>query len=551
MKNSPPELAHAHTHSLRDYWTHGTIASLCNALSELGGVRIELRDEQGYVLQAESYKDSPKVVTPIPTGSREIPVIVSDEHLGTIVIHPHDHDLTQAALIDQLAELIARTAGEMCTDVANLRYRISEVGVLYRLSSLLVRGGRVHDTLRLTLEMALDVLGLDAGAIMLLPEDSEALPQVDRENELERSADIGLSEQWLENPVPLSIDREFDRRCLAGEVVTSPDLRVDERVLVPDDCREENLAAFIGTGMVFDDQPIGVIRLYARVPRKFTPAERKLIRSIGESAAAAVEQARLLSMQARQRRTQRALRIAGAVQKRMLPEITPRFDGIQLAAKYQPSQEIGGDFYDLFKVHDKLGILVGDVVGKGVVAGMLMSAVRATVRAYADLSEDLDRVMNRTNDAVCRDTTVSEFVTMWYGTICPNTRVLSSVVAGHDMPFLLRRNESGGYTQIKIPGEGMVVGVIPGERYDMTETQLLPGDILIAFTDGITDAANFENQRFGKKRLLESAMGLLEENPDASANEVLERVFWTMRQFSGLAPQADDETLVVVRILDT
>ncbi|MFG0312566.1 MAG: hypothetical protein ACF8LL_00050, partial [Phycisphaerales bacterium] len=103
-------------------------------------------------------------------------------------------------------------------------------------------------------------------------------------------------------------------------------------------CREENLVAFIGSGMVFDNQPIGVIRLYARQPRKFTSAERKLIRSIGESAAAAVEQARLLKMQARQRRTQRALRIAGAVQKRMLPEVTPRFDGLQLAARYQPSQ---------------------------------------------------------------------------------------------------------------------------------------------------------------------------------------------------------------------
>lgn len=550
MKNSAPELAPTPGHSLRDYWTHGTIASLCASLSTLGGVRIELRDEQGYVLDSESYRDSPRVISPIPDGSREIPVIVSDEQLGTIVVHPHDHDLSQSALVDQIADLIAKTAGEMCTDVANLRYRISEVGVLYRLSSLLVRGGRVHDTLRLTLEMALDVLGLDAGAIMLLPEDSEALPRVDRENELERSADIGLSDSWLDNPIPLSIDREFDRRCLAGEVVSSPDLRVDERVLVPDDCRTENLAAFIGTGMVFDDQPIGVIRLYSRQPRKFTSAERKLIRSIGESAAASVEQARLLKMQARQRRTQRALRIAGAVQKRMLPEVTPKLAGIDLAAKYQPSQEIGGDFYDLFKVHDKLGILVGDVVGKGVVAGMLMSAVRATVRAYADLSETLDVVMNRTNDAVCRDTTVSEFVTMWYGTICPETRVLSSVVAGHDMPLLLRRDEHGRYGLVKIAGEGMVVGVIPGERYTMNEIPLQPNDVLIAFTDGITDAADFENQRFGKGRLLDSAMGLLAENPDASANDVLERVFWSMRQFSGLASQADDETLVVVRITD-
>lgn len=422
--------------------------------------------------------------------------------------------------------------------------------MLYRLSSQLVRGGRVHDTLRLTLDLALDVLGLDAGAIMLLPEDSEALPRADLENELERSAAVGLSEDWLENPVPLSIDREFDRLCLAGEVVTSEDLSTDPRVLVPDQCAEENLVSFIGCGMVFDGQPIGVIRIYTRQRRVFTSAERKLIRSIGESAAAVVEQARLLQMQARQRRTQRALRIAGAVQKRMLPQVIPAYEGVQIAARYQPSQEIGGDFYDLFEVHDKLGIIVGDVVGKGVVAGMLMSAVRATLRAYADLSEELDRVMVRTNDSVCRDTTVSEFVTIWYGTLCPKTRMLHSVVAGHDVPMLLRQGEDGRYRPIRLEGEGMVVGVIPGEHYIMNQTKLLKGDVLIAFTDGITDAMDFENRRFGKSRLLESVQGLLDESPQASADEVLKRVFWSMRQFSGLATQADDETLVVVRIND-
>ncbi len=550
MKNTAPDLEHTPGHSLRDYWTQGTIASLCAALSELGGVPIELRDERGLVLEPGTFGETAGVERAIPEGSRVLPILVADEPIGSIVVHPHDHELTQSTLIDQISELIAQTASEMCGDVAALRYRVSEVAVLYRLSSLLVRGGRVHDTLRLTLELALDVLGLDAGAIMLLPEDSEALPQVDRENELERSAAIGLSELWLSNPVPLSIDRQFDRLCLAGEVVTSTDLREDARVLVPEECREEKLAAFIGSGMVFDDQPIGVIRLYSRHARKFTSAERKLIRSIGESAAAAVEQARLLKMQARQRRTQRALRIAGAVQKRMLPEVTPRYDGLQLAARYQPSQEIGGDFYDLFQVHDKLGIVVGDVVGKGVVAGMLMSAVRATIRAYAELSEELDRVMIRTNDAVCRDTTVSEFVTVWYGMMCPETRVLRSVVAGHDLPILLRRSENGVYTQHKLPGEGMVIGVIPGEQYSMQEIQLQAGDVLLAYTDGITDAADFENRRFGKARLLDSALELLGEQPDATANDVLERVFWSMRQFSGLASQADDETLVVMRVTD-
>ena len=550
MKNPAPELSPTPGHSLRDYWTQGTIASLCAALSELGGVPIELRDERGFVLEPESFNEQQGIERPIPEGARVLPIIVSDEKLGSIVVHPHDHDLSHSVLIDRLTELIAQTTSEMCEDVAQLRYRVSEVAVLYRLSSLLVRGGRVHETLRLALKLALDVLHLDAGAIMLLPEDSEALPRVDRENELERSAAVGLSEHWLNNPVPLSIDREFDRMCLSGGVVTSESLSEDPRVLVPDECSEENLVGFIGTGMVFDGQPIGVIRLYSRHARKFTSAERNLIKSIGESAAAAVEQARLLKMQARQRRTQRALRIAGAVQKRMLPEVTPRFEGIQLAAKYQPSQEIGGDFYDLFEVHNKLGILVGDVVGKGVVAGMLMSAVRATIRAYAEISEELDRVMIRTNDAIYRDTTVAEFVTVWYGMLCPQTRTLHSVVAGHDVPLLMRREEQGKYTLHTMPGEGLVIGVLPGEQYQMHETQLLPGDVLIAYTDGITDASNFESQRFGRQRLISCVLELLGENPDSSAEDVLKRVFWSMRQFSGLASQADDETLVVVRIED-
>lgn len=550
MKNTAPELPTTPGHSLRDYWTQGTIASLCAALSELGGVKIELRDERGIVLTPETFHNGAGLPTPIPAGARVLPIVVADDPIGSIIVHPHDHDLAQTALLDRLAQLIAQTTSEMCDDVAQLRYRVSEVGVLYRLSSQLVRGGRVHDTLKLTLDLALDVLNLDAGAIMLLPEDSEALSRVDMETELERSAAVGLSEQWLNNPIPLSVDRQFDRQSLAGKVVSSEDLCNDPRVIVPDECASEGLRSFIGAGMVFDGQPIGVIRLYARLHRVFTSNERKLIRSIGESAAAAVEQARLLKMQARQRRTQRALQIAGAVQKRMLPEVTPRFKGIELAARYHPNQAIGGDFYDLFEVHGRLGIVVGDVVGKGVVAGMLMSAVRATLRAYAEVWDRLDEVMNRTNDAVCRDTTVSEFVTIWYATIDPKTRVMHSVVAGHDVPMLLRRDDAGAYAPCPVPGEGMVAGVIQGERYTMNEMQLRDGDVLVVFTDGITDAADFENCRFGKQRLLDSVLGLLNEDPTASADEVQRKVFWSMRQFTGLAQQADDETLVVVRIGD-
>jgi sigma-B regulation protein RsbU (phosphoserine phosphatase) len=543
-------------HSVRDYWTTGTISSLCESLTELGHVRIELRDERGLVLDASSYTQDQGIVRPIPDGAFVAPIIIADETIGSVIVYPqggaqgeNDSDGGSHALIDRIGKLIAMTASEMCTDVSELRYRVNEIAVLYKLSSLLVRGGRVSDMLGLSLELALEVLGLDSGAIMLLPEDSSGLVHDEMENELRRSASVGLSADWLNNPVPLSKDQVFDKASLSGEVITSNDLFNDPRVLVPNECKSEGLVSFLGTGMVFDDRPIGVIRLYSKSPREFSQAERHLIRSIADSAAAAVEQARLLKLQARERRMHRSLKIAGVVQKRMLPEITPNFERIELAARYRPSQEIGGDFYDLFKVRDQLGVLVGDVVGKGVVAGLLMSAVRATLRAYAELSDDLSRVMIRTNDAVCRDTTASEFVTIWYGMIDPDSLMMRYVFAGHEQPILFRKNESGWQTHT-LEGNGLVVGVIEGEEYTMHTVQLQAGDFLIAYTDGITDAINFDMDRFRRHRLEDSIRSFLEESSSASANDVLERVFWSMRQFVGLQNQADDETLVVVKIVD-
>jgi len=533
--------------SIRDYWTDGSVSSLCASVSELAGVTIELRDERGLVLPVGSSADTPGIDLPIPPNAVITPVVVKGETIGSIVVSPNSPNAEPTPVVVRIGELIAMTAIERCTDVAELRHRLQEIGLLYELSSMLVRGGRVKDTLKVSLESAMRTLRLDAGAIMLLPEDTEGLARSDFEGELERSAAIGLSEDWLSSPIPLSKNREFDRACLAGEVVAVEDLPNDPRVIVPDECRTEGLGSFIGVGMVFDGRPLGVIRLYAHNKREFTQAEQSLVRSIGQSTAAAVEQARMIKMKAKERRTQRALKIASAVQKRMLPAKIPQFPGVQLAARFRPSQEISGDFYDLFHVRDKLGLMVGDVVGKGIGAGMLMSSVRATLRAYAELSDDLSRVMARTNNALCRDTSVNEFATIWFGVLEPQTRQLSYVLAGHDPPVLFRHDGKEWETRI-MPGRGLVAGVIVGEKYRMETVQLQPGDVLVAYTDGMTDAVNFEKARFGRDRLLETVRSFLEAQPESSAEEVLKRVFWSTRQFSGLAGQADDETMVVMRI---
>ncbi len=540
--------AHTPGTSIRDYWTDGSVSALCDSISQLAGAQIELRDEHGLVLPAGSTPDAPGIEKPIPDNASITPITVEGITIGSIVVQStNDPESHPAHLVERIGELIAQTATERCSDVFELRHRLAEIELLYELSSLLVRGGRVKDTLHMSLESAIRTLDLDAGAIMLLPEDTEGLSIAECEDELERSASIGLSDNWLRSPIPLSKNRDFDRACLSGEVIAVEDLANDDRVLVPGDCRAEGLGSFLGVGMVFDGRPIGVIRLYARTKRVFTRAEKSLVRSIGQSAAAAVEQARMIKMKARERRTHRALRIASAVQKRMLPEKIPQLPGIQLAAKFRPSQEISGDFYDLFSVREKLGLVVGDVVGKGVGAGMLMSAVRATLRAYAEISDDLSQVMAQTNDAMCRDTTVNEFATIWCGTLDPTTNELTYVLAGHDPPVLFRCDGKEWSSKI-LQGRGLVAGVIEGEQYRMESVQLQTGDVLVAYTDGITDAVDFNAARYGRDRLIASVSDFLNDNTDASASEVLERVFWSLRQFSGLAGQADDETMVVVRI---
>lgn len=532
--------------SLRDFWTDGSVSLLCATLSELVGVTIELRDEQGHVL----YHDGDGLATgadePIPQGARVFSVDVTDTPIGSVVVGPGDPKHGSRALAERAGELLSAVTREMCTDVTELRLRIKEIQVLYELNALLADGGRVSDTLELALSASLDTLGLDAGAIMLFPQGSKGRLDPDREDELERSASVGLSERWLSDPSPLSHDRSFDAACLSGEIVVVEDLMSDDRVRVKGMVVDEGLGAFIGAGMIFENRPIGVLRLYSRRARRFTRSERRLVRSIAQSAAMAVEQAHLLRLKARERRTQRAIKIAAEVQKRMLPESLPKVEGLDTAARFSPSAQIAGDFYDVFEVRDKLGILVGDVVGKGISAGLLMSAVRASLRAYAELSDDLSRVMERTNDAVSRDTTVSEFVTIWYGVYDPKTRVLSYVLAGHDPPLLATPNSDGSVRIERVEGSGLVAGVQPGERYTMQSVDLTPGQVLVAYTDGITDAVGMGKDRFGRERLVAAIEDTMTGSPGASAEQISERLLWHLRQFKGFEAQTDDETLVVL-----
>lgn len=554
--------------SITDFLTDGSIVRLCAALDEITHARVRLLDADGMEVLPATDPDAPEPWTVRPPADGAInddtirvPILLDGHEIGAFVLRPAGSTPPdRRGLLQVVAEQLAALSSEFCTEASQMRSRIRELEALFRLSALLTeRADTTDQILRTALALALDVLGLDAGSIVLFPEDAagirEAVPEVDSEAGVVTRASINLSEQWLSSTLPLSAGRTFDRLVLEGHTLAIPDLLADKRVLVPERCEREGLRSFLSAALVHREKPIGVMRVYGREVRTFSIDDQRLLRSIGEQAAIAVAQARLIEAERRERAMERQLQLASAVQRRMMPRELPAIVGLDVAARSVPSRQLGGDLYDLFEFTSGRGLamVIGDVVGKGVPAALLMSAVRASLRAHAASTDALDEIVALANRDMCRDSLPNEFTTLWVGSIDPATRVLTYCPAGHEPPLLIRPSRPGEPPAREDVSSlcigGLVIGLDPDETYRTMTVDLEPGDVLVAYTDGVTDARNFQKEKWGWDRLAAAALDALTQRPDAGAAMVLDSILWSLRRFVGLHPQVDDETLIVLRVL--
>lgn len=302
--------------------------------------------------------------------------------------------------------------------------------------------------------------------------------------------------------------------------------------------------------LIFRDRLFGVLAVAnPDGEQRFDAADFTLLQSLAEQAALALYNAELLHLQIEKRQLDLDLAIASGIQQMLLPRTTPELGGLDLDARYAPAQRVGGDLYDFFALSDsRLGIAVADVSGKGIPASLLMAICRTNLRQIAPRHERPSQVLVELNRSLAAEIQSGLYVTMLYAIIDVAANRVALARAGHELPLFVRRPPGAGTPVATFAdSEGMALGMVPDEIFsgviaDQTEA-FGPGDVLVLYTDGLTEAPNEVEKEFSGARLADVVRGLVARPP----REINDGILATLNRFVGDTPQRDDFTLVTVK----
>jgi phosphoserine phosphatase RsbU/P len=244
---------------------------------------------------------------------------------------------------------------------------------------------------------------------------------------------------------------------------------------------------------------------------------------------------------AEKERFSKELEIAKGIQESFLPDSAPEIPGIELVAKNIPALEVGGDFYDFIPIaKDRWGLVIADVSGKGVPAALFMALSRTLIRASTMTNADPAGSISHANKMICEDSKTSMFVTLFYAILDSREMTLNYVNAGHNPPLLLQ----GASSDVRLlKAKGIALGVMDDAELQSVKVDLKPGDVLVLYTDGVTEAINDKEEEFGEERLL----AIITKNRDRPAQEIMDTILAAITDYAGDRPQYDDITLMVMR----
>jgi serine phosphatase RsbU (regulator of sigma subunit) len=401
---------------------------------------------------------------------------------------------------------------------------ISKVGVT------LLASATLGETLQQIASLVFEAVPAERCCIMMRDEGSDEL-KVSVARLRERQGEIGeirVSRTIMEEVVGqgksvLTADAQHDPRLMSSTMtlqgirsVLAVPLGVGEKVF----------------GIIYADSPIAEGR--------FTEDHLKVLTTLASVAAIRVENARLLEEQIDRERLEQELQLASEIQQRFQPTQAPNVPGYELQGISFPCYEIGGDYYDFIERADgRMIVTLGDVSGKGTAAALLMSSLHAAVHAQASSHSSLSATIASVNQYLAENIPSNRFVTLFYAELDPATGSLSFINAGHNPPLIVH---AAGTTESLSAG-GLPLGIRPDADYSEGRAQLQPSDVLVIYSDGVSEAVSPQGEEFGTERLYQ----VVSQNLSASAAGIRDRIEAALTKWAQGTPANDDITLVIVK----
>ncbi len=317
---------------------------------------------------------------------------------------------------------------------------------------------------------------------------------------------------------------------------------------------EQRTLAALGTQILLpvslNSRLLGLISLGAKKSQMpYSQGDLQLLGAVASQAGLAIENAELTETIrneiAQRERLDRELEIARDVQQHLFPQTLPRVSGLDFAGYCRPAEGVGGDYYDFVRLPaDCLGIAIGDVSGKGISAALMMASLQASLRGQTiKPCETLSEMIGNINRLLYEASADNRYATFFYAQYDPTSRLLKYVNAGHNSPIVFRTSGNGGDV-LRLQEGGTVVGLFPAFAFQEGQLALQPGDILVAFTDGISEAMNKRDEEFDEERLIQA----LSQHKARTAADLISEILERVDAFTSGARQHDDMTLIVVRV---
>ncbi len=412
-----------------------------------------------------------------------------------------------------------------------LRIAIEELSALNDIATAITSTQSLENVIDLIVNKCIKHLKVQQAVVMLLNEKDEVNPfhtMIRKQDSVSQLLPYRLDAQltgWmLKNKSPLLVNDLLND--VRFKFFIKSDVGINSLLSVP---------------MLLKGKLIGLLTVFNKHSESgFTNEDQRLLSILAAQSAHIIENTRLYEEEQALNRLREEMRVAYDIQMKLLPSTFPKIDGYDIAGKSIPAKDVGGDYFDFIEIDEnRVAFCLGDISGKGIPAALLMANLQATLRGQALMNISCKQTIDFSNKLLHNSTDFNRYATLFYGILNKKENEIIYCNAGHNVPVMLDNNSN----LINLDMGGIVVGALPEYDYKEADLKFEIGNLLVLYSDGITEAMNKNEEEFGEERL----RNIVKQNKGASSGDLISIILSTVNEFTEYSPQMDDMTVVVIK----